>query len=64
MEVLCRLETLGRLSDDNRRRLQACGAEIRDDRVLNSVMEKDVVTNYHVEQILILRRELLNVLNR
>jgi hypothetical protein len=44
--------------------LQACGAEIRDDRVLNSVMEKDVVTNYHVEQILILRRELLNVLNR
>jgi uncharacterized membrane protein YgaE (UPF0421/DUF939 family) len=64
MEVLCRLETLGRLSDDNRRRLQACGAEIRDDRVLNSVMEKDVVTNYHVEQILILRQELLNVLNR
>lgn len=64
MEVLCRLETLGRLSDDNRRRLQACGTEIRDDRELNSVMEKDVVTNYHVEQILILRRELLNVLNR
>ena len=64
MEVLCRMEMPGRLNGENRRRLQACGAEIQDHRALNSVMEKDVVTNYHVEQILILRRELLDVLNK
>lgn len=64
MEVLCRMGRPGRLSDENRRRLQACGAEIRDCRPLDSVLERDVVTNYHVEQILTLRRELLNVLER
>lgn len=63
MEVLCRMGLPGRLNDENRRRLCAGGAGIRDQRVLDSVMEKDVVTNYHVEQILTLRRELLNALN-
>lgn len=52
----------GRLNDENRRRLAACGAEIRDTRPLDSVMELDVVTNYHVGQILTLRRELLKEL--
>ena len=33
-----------------------------DVRELNSVMEKDIVTNFHVTQILILRRELLDAL--
>lgn len=64
MEVLCRMGRPGRLSDENRRRLQACGAEIRDCRPLDSVLERDVVTNYHVGQILTLRRELLDVLER
>ena len=43
-------------------RLKACGAVISDPRDLDSVMEGDIVTNYHVQQILILRRELLEVL--
>ena len=64
MAVLSRMERLGRLNDENRKRLRACGADIRDERVLDSVMEKDVVTNYHVAQILTLRRELLETLRK
>lgn len=62
MEVLSRMEHPGRLSDENRRRLCACGAVILDRRSLDSVMEQDVVTNYHVDKILDLRRELLAAL--
>ena len=64
MEVLSHMEQLGRLNEENRRRLMACGASIRDERPLDSVMEKDVVTNYHVRQILRIRRELLDALKR
>ena len=64
MEVLSQMEQLGRLNEENRRRLMACGASIRDERPLDSVMEKDVVTNYHVRQILRIRRELLDALKR
>ena len=62
MEVLSSMERPGRLSDESRRRLSACGAEIRDTRPLDSVTERDVVTNYHITQILRLRRELLDAL--
>ena len=62
LEVLYRMGVPGRLSQENRRRLSACGAEIRDARKLDSVTEKDIVTNYHVQQILTLRRELLEAL--
>ena len=62
MEVLSRMERPGRLDDENRRQLAACGADIRDTRPLDSVLERDVVTNYHVRQILRLRRELLDIL--
>ncbi len=62
MEVLSRMERPGRLNEKNRRRLQAAGARIRDTRPLDSVLERDVVTNYHVRQILRLRRELLETL--
>lgn len=64
MEVLCHMGRPGRLSEENRRRLESCGADIRDERVLDSVLERDVVTNYHVAQILNLRRELMETLNR
>ena len=64
MEVLCRMGRPGRLNDENRRRLKTCGAVIRDQRPLDSVTERDVVTNYHVGQILTLRRELINALQR
>ena len=62
MEALCLLEHPGRLTEENRRRLEAAGAEIRDRRPLDSVMEVDVVTNYHVGQILTLRQALLQEL--
>lgn len=62
LEVLSQLEHPGRLSTESRRRLTSCGAEIRDLRPLDSVMELDVVTNYHVGRILSIRRELLDVL--
>ncbi len=64
MTVLSHVERIGRLNEENRRRLKACGANIRDTRPLDSVLELDVVTNYHVKQILRLRRELLDVLEK
>lgn len=64
MEVLSHMEQLGRLNDENRSRLKKCGADIRDERPLDAVLERDVITNYHIRQILKLRRELLEVLNK
>lgn len=64
MEVLSHMERPGRLDEENRRRLLAAGAKIRDERKLDSVLERDVVTNYHIRQILRLRRELLDILER
>ena len=64
MEALCLLEYPGRLTEENRRRLAASGAAIRDQRPLDSVMEIDVVTNYHVGQILTLRQALLQELEK
>ncbi len=64
MEVLSRMERPGRLDGENRRRLAAAGADIQDARPLDSMLERDVVTNYHVRQILRLRRELLQILER
>lgn len=63
LEVLSQLDRPGRLSLENRRRLAACGARVTDARELDSVMEKDVVTNFHVSKILTLRRELLETLS-
>lgn len=62
LEVLAQLDLPGRLSQENRRRLAACGAKVTDTRPLDSVMEKDVVTNFHVAQILSIRRDLLETL--
>lgn len=64
MEVLCSMGRPGRLTEQSRRRLESCGAVIRDHRPLDAVMERDVVTNYHVTQILRLRRELLDTLKK
>lgn len=62
MEVLSRMGRPGRLSEENRRRLKASGAVIRDKRPLKNPQERDVVTNYHVRQILSLRVDLLETL--
>lgn len=64
MEVLASMERPGRLDRENRHRLTSAGAVIRDERTLDAVTERDVVTNYHVRQILRLRRELLAALDR
>jgi uncharacterized membrane protein YgaE (UPF0421/DUF939 family) len=62
MAVICHMHPPGRLNEENRRRLESCGAKILDSRPLDSVTERDIVTNYHLGQILSLRRELLDVL--
>lgn len=62
MEVLCQLDYPGRLNEKNRARLKKCGAVIKDERILDQVQEVDVITNFHVEQLLFLRRELVDEL--
>ena len=63
MQVLCRMEHLGRLDDENRRRLKEAGANITDRRELVERTDRDIVTNYHVQKILALRQELLDSLD-
>ena len=62
MEVLSRMGRPGRLNDENRQRLKACGAQILDDRPLKNPQERDMVTNYHIRQILHLRVDILDAL--
>lgn len=64
MEVLCRMEKPGCLSPENRSRLSDCGARIRDQRQPEGSADLDVVTNYHVSQLLTLRQELLDALEK
>ena len=63
MEVLCSVASVGQLTKDNYDKLVACGADIRDTRVTETVTEIDIVTNYHLSCILCLRSELLEALN-
>jgi len=63
MEVLCSVASVGQLTKDNYGKLVACGADIRDTRVTETVTEIDIVTNYHLSRILCLRSELLEALN-
>ena len=62
MEVLSRMGHPGRLNDENRQRLKACGANILDNRPLKNPLERDMVTNYHVRQILHLRVDILDAI--
>lgn len=69
-ELTARLQILsvvgrpGRLNDENRLRLKNAGADIRDKRPLKNPQERDTVTNYHVRQILRLREEILQILEK
>ncbi len=63
MEVLHQMESPGRLDQDIRKRLIENGADIRDMRVIDRVEEADIITNYHVAQILNLRQELMENLD-
>ncbi len=62
MVVLSQMGRPGILSLENRRALELCGAMLRDTRRQTEPTEKDIVTNYHVQQILRLRQELLKEL--
>lgn len=62
MTVLSQMGIPGRLSSENRQELENCGAVIGDNRVLTDPTERDIVTNYHIRQILRLRQELLDAL--
>ena len=64
MEVLSQMGTPGCLSDENRKALADCGAKILDERPLCEPTERDIVMNYHIRQILLLRRELLDALEK
>lgn len=64
MEILSHMDRPGRLNRENYRRLRSSGARIGDDRPLKSPKERDIVVNYHVSQILKLRRELLEALRQ
>lgn len=64
MEVLSRMPAVGRLSQNNRELLLECGAQIQDLRQIDESTQADIVTNYHIEQILTLRRELIDILQK
>lgn len=64
MEVLSHVAQPGRLSTENRERLVQCGANILDERVIDTPTELDIVTNYHVRQLLNIRQDILAVLEQ
>lgn len=64
MEVLSQMGTPGCLNDENRQALSDCGANILDERHLCEPTERDIVMNYHIRQVLLLRRELLDALEK
>lgn len=64
MEILSHMGTPGLLTEENKHALIDCGAEIKDSRVLTEPTERDIVVNYHVKQILRLRKELTEELNK
>ena len=62
LEVLSALPFPGVLNIYNQGRLERNGAHIKDQRFPAEPTELDVITNYHVCQVLNLRRELLDAL--
>ena len=64
MEVLRAMEQLGRLNEENKQILSQCGANICASVTSGTETDVDIVTNYHVRQILTLRSELLAVLEK
>lgn len=62
LEVLCAMERTGQLNDENLAKLRAGGADIAEQPELIEWTDKDTITNYHVAQILALRKELLSII--
>lgn len=63
-QLLARMGTPGHLSQETYDRLLEAGANIQDQPWQGEFDERDIVINYHIKQILTLRRELLDVLSR
>lgn len=64
LEALSLIEVPGRLTEENRERLQNCGVVIRDHRTSEEENVADVVTNYHVARVLALRRTIREELDK
>ena len=64
LEVLNQMGSPGCLSEENRQALIESGAVILDERRLCDSTERDVVMNYHIRQVLLLRQELLDALKQ
>ena len=64
MEVLYQMKSPGRLDVDVRKRLIDNGADIRDRRMIIRVEEADIITNYHVGQIMDLRDKLMETIKQ
>lgn len=64
MEILSHIGDPGRLSEENRQALTECGAVIKDTRPLIDPTEREIVVNYHVRQILRVRKDLTNELQK
>lgn len=64
MEVLCQMKEPGRLNKDNWNSLKTCGANIKVQSVIDMETEADIITNYHVSQILTLHQEVVELLKR
>lgn len=62
LECLSMMPQPGRLNQANKLLLEECGAQIRDTRTIDTATETDIVTNYHICQILSLRSELMEIL--
>lgn len=62
MEVLSQMERPGRLDSDIRLRMENSGAKITDHRIIVRYEEEDIITNYHVNKILDLRDELIDII--
>lgn len=62
LEVLCAMEVPGQLNDENLAELRNGGANIVEQPELTEWTDKDTITNYHVSQILALRKELLEMM--
>ena len=63
-QLLARMDSPGRLSQETYDRLIEAGASIREIPHVGEFDERDIVINYHVKQILTLREELLDTLRR
>ena len=62
LEILCAMVKPGQLNDENLELLRNGGANIAEQPDLTEWTDKDTITNYHVAEILSLRKELLSII--